>query len=109
MRTRFILLVVGLLFSSRVQNHAAQGKLDLSPCNLDGVEGEARCGTYEVFEDREAHSGRRIPLKIVVLVATGGERQPDPLFVFTGGPGVPATGSAKFIARTFAPVRRARD
>ncbi|MCA1659510.1 MAG: alpha/beta hydrolase, partial [Verrucomicrobiaceae bacterium] len=75
---------------------------------MDGVPGEVRCGSYEVFENREARSGRRIPLKIVVLAAEKKDA-PDPLFIFAGGPGQAAIGNVKFFARTFAGVRRSRD
>ena len=108
-RSRFILLLVGLLQTLNVESWTAERPAELRPCTIEGVEGEARCGTYEVFEDRLAHSGRRIPLKIVVLPATAGERQPDPLFIFAGGPGQAATENVRFMARTFAQVRRTRD
>ncbi|MES1240692.1 MAG: alpha/beta hydrolase [Acidobacteriota bacterium] len=48
---------------------------------------EARCGTYEVFENRAARTGRKIPLHVVVLPAAGPERLPDPFVYFAGGPG----------------------
>ena len=84
--------------------------VELKPCSLKGLEAEAKCATYEVFENRETRSGRRIPLKIVVLPALEkAKRQPDPLFVLAGGPGQAATENAKFLARVFARVRRDRD
>jgi len=45
--------------------------LTLTPCEIPGVEGKARCGSYEVFENRATQKGRKITLKIVVLPATG--------------------------------------
>ena len=108
-RPRVLLLSVLFLLRTGSEIPAAEGKIELPTCAIDGVEGEARCGTYEVFEDREARSGRRISLKIVLLPALGPERQPDPLFVLAGGPGQAATQNVKFFARTFAEVRRARD
>ena len=49
--------------------------------------GDALCGTLEVWEKRDAQSGRRIGLNVVVLPATGENPEPDPLFLFAGGPG----------------------
>ena len=51
---------------------------------------EALCGTWEVFENRAARTGRKIPLQVVVVPAapsadTG--RLPDPVTYFAGGPG----------------------
>ncbi|MDX6484285.1 MAG: hypothetical protein QOE95_2056, partial [Gaiellaceae bacterium] len=59
----------------------------LSPCALEGGAGKGFCGAYEVFEDRETRSGRKIPLKIVVLPAKGPHPAPDPVFILEGGPG----------------------
>jgi len=73
-----------------------QGKL--SPCPLPGGAGEALCGTYEVFENREARSGRKIPLRIVLLPAPGPDRAPDPVFFLAGGPGQGETPEAPDLA-----------
>jgi pimeloyl-ACP methyl ester carboxylesterase len=86
---------------------AEPSRIELKPCSADGI--EATCGTYEVFEDRAAARGRRIPLRVVVLAAVGPEKQPDPLFVLAGGPGQGASDNTEFIARTFAEVRKQRD
>lgn len=54
---------------------ASAPKLELKPCAtvIPGLPPEARCGTYEVWEDRAAKSGRKIPLRVVVLPARGAE------------------------------------
>lgn len=82
-----------------------QGKL--KPCALPEVPGKAYCGTYEVFENREARSGRKIPLKIVLLPAKGPHPAPDPVFFLEGGPGAGATLDAAELASD--PVRARRD
>lgn len=64
--------------------------LALEPCQLEGTEGETRCGTLEVFEDRAARSGRTIKLKFVVLKALSSTAKPDAVFPLHGGPGAPA-------------------
>src|SRR5262249_45706916 len=58
------------------------------------MEGDVRCGTYEVFENRAAKSGRTIKLKIVVLKALSKTPAPDPIFFLHGGPGAAATDAA---------------
>ena len=78
----------------------------LSPCTLPGKV-KAFCGTYEVFENRETRSGRKIPLKIVILPATGSDRAPDPVFSLEGGPGGGATSDAQELSHD--PVRARRD
>src|SRR5689334_17314256 len=61
----------------------------LKPCKEPGepLPPGALCGTYEVFENRAARSGRKIPLRLLVLPATGPDRLPDPFVYFAGGPG----------------------
>jgi pimeloyl-ACP methyl ester carboxylesterase len=60
---------------------------ELQPCKEPGMPPEARCGIYEVFENRAARTGRKIPLKIAVIPAVGPGRLPDPITFFAGGPG----------------------
>ncbi|HSS21438.1 MAG TPA: alpha/beta fold hydrolase [Pyrinomonadaceae bacterium] len=81
----------------------------LHPCQTAGVAGDTLCGTYEVFENRPKRAGRKISLNIVVLPALGSTKEPDPLFVFAGGPGQAATDGAAGYAQVFAVVRNARD
>jgi pimeloyl-ACP methyl ester carboxylesterase len=83
----------------------------LTPCKEPGVPlpPEALCGTYEVFENRAARSGRKIPLRILVLPATGSDRLPDPFIYFAGGPGEASILQGLPLAWTLASLRRQRD
>ncbi len=81
----------------------------LKPCRLPQVNFEARCGEYDVYEDRLEQRGRRIALKVVVLPSLFARPAPDALFILAGGPGQAATEQADFIARTFVRVRQERD
>ncbi len=54
-------------------------------------------GTFAVFEDRESQEGRMIHLDVVVLHAEGPKVEPDPLFVFEGGPGVDVSKIAPWV------------
>ncbi len=80
-------------------------RVHLQPCKVEGV--DALCGLYEVWENREAKAGRRIGLKIAVLPALAANPLPDPVFLFTGGPGSAATTAAGFMAGS--PLRQERD
>lgn len=85
-------------------------RLSLQRCDLPGGDGDARCGKYEVFEDREAKRGRKIGLNIVVLPALSETPAPDPVFWLDGGPGVAATGAAAGArAGYMARLRKERD
>jgi len=83
--------------------------LELKPCTISGLPPDARCGVYEVFENRAAKSGRKIPLQIVVLPATGPKRLPDPLVYFAGGPGASSIDEAIGFAATAPALRKDRD
>jgi len=87
----------------------AAPRISLTPCKVQGIGREVRCGRMEVWEDRARRSGRKIPLRIVVVPATGPERAPDPLFAFAGGPGESAVESAAGAAGGNAEVNRKRD
>ena len=41
---------------------ALAAQVTLAPCQVEGVAGEARCGTYRVWENRETRQGRQIDL-----------------------------------------------
>lgn len=83
--------------------------LALEPCHLDGLAEEVRCGVHEVFEDRASLSGRRLQIQVAVLPALRRLVDPDPLFIFAGGPGQGARGLGGVAARFFKKVRRSRD
>ena len=83
--------------------------LQLSPCKLPGIGREVRCGRFDVWEDRAKRAGRKISLRVVVLPATGSDREPDPVFIFEGGPGESAVESAAGEAAGGAEVNRKRD
>ena len=70
--------------------------LHLSPCTIGKTKVSARCGTFVVYEDRAARSGRTIALPVIVL----GARKPNgrALVWNPGGPGATSTQFAPFIA-----------
>lgn len=71
--------------------HPSRAKLQ--PCKVpgDGREIEAFCGTYQVWENRAAKSGRKISLKMVLIPSLSPNPKPDPVFFFAGGPGQAAS------------------
>jgi pimeloyl-ACP methyl ester carboxylesterase len=95
--------------SSWIPFRAAASRVAFKPCKVAGLDEEERCGSYEVYEDRSAKSGRTIALNIVLVPALSSAPAPDPLFWLEGGPGVGATRTA-FAARGFlSDVRKNRD
>ncbi|HEX5760927.1 MAG TPA: alpha/beta hydrolase [Thermoanaerobaculia bacterium] len=109
MRTSATVPLLALLLVPSASFANGSTALQLTPCTPPGMAAEARCGTYEVFENRAAKSGRKLPLSVVVLPATGAAREPDPLVYFSGGPGESAIDSASWLAHTLADLRQRRD
>ncbi len=100
MRLAFAAITVMLTAACQ---HGGQAALDrLHPCQIAEGPPDAYCGTYRVFENRAAASGRTIDLKIVVAPALRRDPKPDPLFVFEGGPG----GGAATLASQRIPMFR---
>ena len=73
---------------------SSHSRVALKPCQQPDVDGEALCGTYDVYENRAAKSGRKISMNIVVLPAMDLAHAPDPVFCLSGGPGADATGTS---------------
>ena len=60
---------------------ALAAQLALAPCRLEGVPGEARCGSHKVWEDRAGRQGRQIDVSVIVLAALEPNKRPDPFFM----------------------------
>jgi pimeloyl-ACP methyl ester carboxylesterase len=65
----------------------AAAKLVLAPCHVAGVTETLRCGTYQVFENRQTRSGRKLPLKVILLPARTPHPDAAPVVYLAGGPG----------------------
>ena len=68
--------------------------LALNACRVAGVDSEVQCASFEVIENRDTKQGRKIALNIVVLPAGARVKEPDPIFLFAGGPGQAAADLA---------------
>lgn len=88
---------------------ASRPAIALETCRLPGVDAPAKCGTYEVWEDREAKAGRRITLDLAVIPAKMRAKEPDPIVIFAGGPGQGAVSLASQVMPLFAKLNDARD
>jgi pimeloyl-ACP methyl ester carboxylesterase len=105
-----LVALAGTLLSSAACQRAQPSALDrLHPCTIDEGPTEAFCGKYNVFEDRSTKTGRQIGLKIVVAPALKRNPQPDPLFIFEGGPGGGAATLAEYRVPLFHRFQLDRD
>ena len=88
---------------------ALAAQVALAPCPIEGVPGQAQCGTYKVWENRDARQGRQIDLSIIVLSALEPNKKADPFFMLQGGPGDAPSFNARFYSRAFHDIRKTRD
>ena len=88
---------------------ATRPAIVLDSCRLPGVDTAAKCGTYKVWEDREAKAGRQISIDIAIVPARARSRDPDPIVVFAGGPGQGAVSLASQVMPLFNRLNDTRD
>jgi pimeloyl-ACP methyl ester carboxylesterase len=103
-----VLALAGLAACSRAPEAPAP-TITLDACRLPGVDSAVRCGTYEVWEDREAKSGRRIVLDLAIIPAKLRAKEPDPIVILAGGPGQGAMSLAAQLLPIFSRMNDSRD
>lgn len=88
-------------------------RIEFSNCvlSLPGttLTADARCGSIEVAENPADQDGRKITLKVAVAPATGKTSEPDPVFIFAGGPGQAASETWVMLRPVLNKVRKNRD
>jgi pimeloyl-ACP methyl ester carboxylesterase len=108
-RFLFVMAAALVLASCSPGAEVAGPAIALETCRLPGVDSAAKCGTYEVWEDREARSGRKLQLELAIIPAKLRARDPDPIVVFAGGPGQGAVSLASQILPLFTRLNDSRD
>jgi pimeloyl-ACP methyl ester carboxylesterase len=92
---------------------AAELPVRLSPCQLEHPQRltvvAADCGELIVPENPSQPTGRQIHLAFARVPAISRRKQPDPLFVIAGGPGMAATTFYATAAPVFGRIHRDRD
>lgn len=87
--------------------------LTLSPCRIEHpsrtVSWPAECGRLQVPENPAEPQGRQIELFVARVPAISRRKQPDPLFLLAGGPGMGAGSMYAGVAPAFARIARDRD
>ncbi len=108
-QVRGFLLITTFLLASCSSLHQTSAVDKLKPCKAGEGPSEAFCGTYSVWEDRQAKTGRKITLKVTILPALKQKYAPDPLFFLAGGPGQGAAELAEQIREPFRRLETDRD
>ncbi len=82
---------------------------DFSKTGKAPVAQNAQCGSFEVLENPQDKSSKKIALNILRIPAVNPVPEPDPLFVIAGGPGQAAVVVAESMHSLFRDVRKNRD
>lgn len=82
--------------------------LSLRDCRIKDFDGIARCADVSVPENHLLPNGKRIEIFVAVLPSLSPQPEPDPLFLFAGGPGQAASDIGR-LAATMNSVRKSRD
>jgi pimeloyl-ACP methyl ester carboxylesterase len=93
----------------RGEETATAGTNPLTSCRVEDVAQLARCGVFEIPENRDRPNGRRLPIHVVVIPATSGSSLKDPIVPLNGGPGEATISTAAAYAERFATLLRDRD
>jgi pimeloyl-ACP methyl ester carboxylesterase len=101
-----LLLATIALASCRSSTTSEAG---LEACRIPGVEREVKCGTVIMPEDPDSPASRSIEVRYAVVPAVARNKEPDPMFVFAGGPGQAATKVARQVMPVFAELNARRD
>jgi pimeloyl-ACP methyl ester carboxylesterase len=92
---------------------APPARLALQDCQLESTntrgDAKARCGWFEIAENRDAKDSKTIRIHVAVIPALRKQPLPDPLFIITGGPGQAASDFYLSSAGAFERLRGDRD
>jgi pimeloyl-ACP methyl ester carboxylesterase len=105
---RLLFLLALILFLAPFETDASFG-LKIESCFIQELGEEVLCGTYEVMENRRVRKGAKIRLNFVILPAWTTSPAPDPVFIFSGGPGQGSADMAKYYAWDYQKLRWERD
>lgn len=104
-----LLTVAALLFPESALSAASTplNSLRAAPCRVGQTQAAAICGTFTVYENRAAHSGRTIALRFIDIKAKHPSHR---AIVFNpGGPGASSTASAGDFADSTTGIGALRD
>ena len=88
---------------------SAAEKPQLSPCKIPDLDQPARCGAFEVPENRDRPDGRKLQIHFAVVPASSGHSKADPIATLMGGPGEEAILVGGYFAKQFASLLKERD
>ncbi len=108
-----LLSLLAAIVAASIPGGNAAAELALTPCRLEDPSRVstvlADCGELSALENPADENGRRIRLRVARVPAINRRKQPDPLFILAGGPGMAATAFYASAPLAFERIHRDRD
>jgi pimeloyl-ACP methyl ester carboxylesterase len=109
MRIFKTLMFLLLIFSTISCKREDSVRLTRENCYNQELGETVVCGTFEVMENRDVGRSRKFKLNFIIIPARTSTPAPDPVFVFTGGPGCGAAQEAASWAQDLDRLRQERE
>jgi len=94
--------------ASNAASTAAAGSIAFSDCRLKHVDTLVRCAMFQVPEDHGKPDGNKLSIHVAVIPALARNAEPDPIYVFAGGPGQAASDLGRLLS-AMPDLRKQRD
>ncbi|WP_286830962.1 MULTISPECIES: alpha/beta fold hydrolase [Kordiimonas] len=110
--TAGLLALAAILPAGAQQDNDAAGQDGLEPseaCFIKGVRERVRCLKMDVPLDYASPEGEQITLHAAIIPAKSSRSEPDPIWVFAGGPGQAAGEYGVLASAAFREIRQSRD
>jgi pimeloyl-ACP methyl ester carboxylesterase len=108
MKIKIFWIIISLILLSYCKSDT-DPQLVLSTYFNEALNEEITWGTYEVAENPQKPEGSKIKIKFIILPARSRNPAPDPVFVFSGGPGQGAADGVEGWAHRLDKLRRERE
>lgn len=102
------LALAGLCPAGAQQGDFATQK-ETTPCFIKGIKERVQCLTLDMPLDYSDPDGVTIPIHTAVIPASSSNVEPDPIWVFAGGPGQAAGEYGVLATSAFRHIRQTRD
>ena len=109
LKTTSMLLSVVLIISIISCKRGDKVRLTRENCYIEELGETVVCGTFEVLENRDNAEGRKFTLNFIILPARSSSPASDPVFAFSGGPGVGSAQEVEYWAQDLERLRQDRD
>jgi pimeloyl-ACP methyl ester carboxylesterase len=104
----FGIAAITLLAACSAPKNVKNTTLAFEDCRIKRVESQAKCVQFDVPEDHAKPNDKKIKIHVALVPSLAPKPEPDPVFMFAGGPGQAASDIGSLV-EALSPLRRNRD